>query len=132
MINSKILACILSLSLLSGCTHFTKHDANPIPPENRLIVFTSHKPEVYAPIIKEFELRTGISVEVQAGGTTEMLEKIKNGEDVINKWVKELNLNIEERFKLSWDDKYTSLCKEQGITPVKDVIFDENIIMPKA
>ena len=58
-----------------------KHDANPIPPENRLIVFTSHKPEVYAPIIKEFELRTGISVEVQAGGTTEMLEKIKNGED---------------------------------------------------
>ena len=76
-INSKILACILSLSLFSGCTHFTKHDANPIPPENRLIVFTSHKPEVYAPIIKEFELRTGISVEVQAGGTTEMLEKIK-------------------------------------------------------
>ena len=80
-INSKILACILSLSLLSGCTHFTKHDANPIPPANRLIIFTSHKSEVYAPIIKEFELRTGISVEVQAGGTTEMIEKIKNGED---------------------------------------------------
>ena len=56
-------------------------NANPIPPTNRLIVFTSHKSEVYAPIIKEFELRTGISVEVQAGGTTEMLEKIKNGED---------------------------------------------------
>ena len=79
-INSKLLACILSLSLLTGCAHFTKHDTNPIPPTNRLIVFTSHKSEVYAPIIKEFELRTGISVEVQAGGTTEMLEKIKNGE----------------------------------------------------
>ncbi len=68
----------------------------------------------------------GIALEI------ENKSKIKNGEDVINKWVKELNLNIEERYKLSWDDKYTSLCKEQGITPVKDVIFDENIIMPKA
>ena len=68
----------------------------------------------------------GIALEI------ENKSKIKNGEDVINKWVKELNLNIKERFKLSWNDKYTSLCKEQGITPVKDVIFDENIIMPKA
>ena len=68
----------------------------------------------------------GIALEI------ENKSKIKNGEDVINKWVEELNLNIEERYKLSWDDKYTSLCKEQGITPVKDVIFDENIIMPKA
>ena len=67
----------------------------------------------------------GIALEI------ENKSKIKNGEDVINKWVKELNLNIEERYKLSWDDKYTSLCKEQGITPVKDVIFSENIIMPK-
>ena len=68
----------------------------------------------------------GIALEI------ENKSEIKNGEDVINKWVKELNLNIKERFKLSWDDKYASLCKEQGITPVKDVIFDENIIMPKA
>lgn len=68
----------------------------------------------------------GIALEI------ENKSKTQKGEDVINKWVKELNLNIEERYKLSWDDKYTSLCKEQGITPVKDVIFDENIIMPKA
>ena len=68
----------------------------------------------------------GIALEI------ENKSKTQKGENVINKWVKELNLNIEERFKLSWDDKYTSLCKEQGITPVKDVIFDENIIMPKS
>ena len=67
----------------------------------------------------------GIALEI------ENKSKTKKGEDVINQWVTELNLNIEERYKLSWDDKYTSLCKEQGITPVKDVIFDENIIMPK-
>ena len=67
----------------------------------------------------------GIALEI------ENKSKTQKGEDVINKWVKELNLNIEERYKLSWDDKYISLCKEQGIIPVKDVIFDENIIMPK-
>ena len=37
-------------------------------------MYTSHKQEVYAPIIKEFEERTGIWVEVVPGGTTELLE----------------------------------------------------------
>ena len=44
---------------------------------------------------------------------------------------KKLNLKIEERYKLSWDDKYKEICKEHGIKTVKDVIFDKNIIMPK-
>lgn len=43
----------------------------------RLTVYTSHKPEVYEPIIKEFEERTGIWVQVKAGGTTELLEEIR-------------------------------------------------------
>ena len=37
--------------------------------ENQLIVYTSHKEEVYLPIIREFESRTGIWVDVHAGGT---------------------------------------------------------------
>lgn len=45
--------------------------------EQKLIVYTSHKEEVYGPIIKEFEERTGIWVEVQDGGTTELLEAIR-------------------------------------------------------
>ena len=45
--------------------------------EKRLTVYTSHKQEVYAPIIKEFEERTGIWVEVVPGGTTELLERIR-------------------------------------------------------
>lgn len=51
--------------------------------ENRLIVCTSHKQEVYSPIIKEFEERTGIWVQVKTGGTTELLEKIReeNGQN---------------------------------------------------
>ena len=67
----------------------------------------------------------GIALEI------ENKSKIKNGEEIIRKWLNILNLDIQEAFKLSWDDKYTSLCKEQGIKPVKDVIFDNNIIMPK-
>lgn len=36
------------------------------------MVYTSHKEEVYWPIIKEFEERTGIWVEVVSGGTNEL------------------------------------------------------------
>ena len=67
----------------------------------------------------------GIALEI------ENKSKIKSGKEVIKKWLNILNLDIQESFKLSWDDKYTSLCKEQGIEPVKDVIFDHNITMPK-
>ena len=67
----------------------------------------------------------GIALEI------ENKSKIKNGEEIIRKWLNILNLDIQEAFKLSWDDKYTSLCEAQGIKPVKDVIFDDNITMPK-
>ena len=67
----------------------------------------------------------GIALEI------ENKSKIKNGEEIIRKWLNILNIDIQEAFKLSWDDKYTSLCKEQGIVSVKDVIFDDNITMPK-
>jgi iron(III) transport system substrate-binding protein len=49
--------------------------------ENKLVVYTSHKEEVYSPIIKEFEERTGIWVQVISGGTTEILEQIANDSD---------------------------------------------------
>ncbi len=56
--------------------------------DQKLIVYTSHKKEVYEPVIKEFEERTGIWVEVITGGTNEMLERIasedgKNSGDVM-------------------------------------------------
>ncbi|MDO4328958.1 MAG: extracellular solute-binding protein [Lachnospiraceae bacterium] len=51
-----------------------------ISEENKLIVYTSHKEEVYGPIIREFEERTGIWVQVRAGGTTELLEAIAGEE----------------------------------------------------
>lgn len=37
--------------------------------------------------------------------------------------MKLLDLNYEDSFRLSWDDKYEELCKEQNITQVNDVLF---------
>lgn len=45
--------------------------------EERLVIYTSHKEEVYWPIVKEFEERTGIWVEVVTGGTSELLERLE-------------------------------------------------------
>lgn len=41
-----------------------------------LALYTSHKEEVYRPIVEEFEKRTGIWVDVVTGGTNELLERI--------------------------------------------------------
>jgi iron(III) transport system substrate-binding protein len=65
------------LFLLSGCGTGADAPAQRPPEEaKRLVVYTSHKQEVYEPIIREFERRTGIFVTVQTGGTNEMLERI--------------------------------------------------------
>lgn len=48
-----------------------------IPEEKKLVIYTSHKEEIYTPIIKEFEERTGIWVELHTGGTSELLEEIQ-------------------------------------------------------
>ncbi len=50
-----------------------------VPEEKQLIVYTSHKEEVYLPIIREFENRTGIWVEIHAGGTAELLSQVRDG-----------------------------------------------------
>ncbi len=52
-----------------------------VPEEKQLIVYTSHKEEVYLPIIREFENRTGIWVEIHAGGTAEMFSEVREGLD---------------------------------------------------
>lgn len=49
----------------------------------------------------------------------------KNPKDIVKKYLTILNLDINNSYKLSWDDKYTSLCKEQNIEIYKDVTFDK-------
>ena len=48
-----------------------------IPEDKKLIVYTAHKEEVYEPIIKEFEERTGIFVELKAGDTIALFEELQ-------------------------------------------------------
>ncbi len=53
----------------------------------------------------------------------------KSPEETIMYWVNKLGLNLNNSFRLSWDDKYTDLCKEQKIEIFKNVTF--GLPMPK-
>ena len=77
--RGRLAALALAAGLtLTGCGA----QENGVPPEfipeegERLVVYTSHKEEVYWPIVKEFEERTGIWVEVVPGGTNELLARL--------------------------------------------------------
>lgn len=68
--------------LLSGCGAggLERGDeaasAYRIPESEKLVIYTSHKEEVYGPIVKEFEERTGIYVEVKQGATLGLFDEI--------------------------------------------------------
>ena len=46
---------------------------------------------------------------------------------VIDKYIKLLNLDYKDSYRLSWDDKYNELCKEQGKVIYKHVLFDKDM-----
>ena len=81
--QNKILALFLTATVLLGsCGSKSAVEYAFSPGEaSRLVVYTSHKQEIYGPIIKEFEERTGIWVQVVDGGTSEMLERIESEKD---------------------------------------------------
>lgn len=75
--------CLLLL-LLSACSFDSRQkdveyisEKYAVPDKKQLIIYTSHKEEVYLPIIREFENRTGIWVEVHSGGTAQMMQEAK-------------------------------------------------------
>ena len=71
------LAVLTAASLLfTGCGQ-SEEAVYQIPEDKKLIVYTAHKEEVYAPIIKEFEERTGIFVELKAGDTIALFEELQ-------------------------------------------------------
>ena len=72
------------LFLLAGCGARTAPDAQlSFAPEqsDRLVVYTSHKEEVWRPVVQEFEARTGIWVDVVTGGSNELLARIAQESD---------------------------------------------------
>ena len=64
----------------------------------------------------------GIALEIENKG-------ISNPEEAVKKYVEMLGLDINDSYRLSWDDKYSELCKEQNIKELKEVSFGKE--MPK-
>ncbi len=65
----------------------------------------------------------GVALEI------ENKSKTKKAEETILYWIKKLGLKQENAYRLSWDDKYTELCKNQKIERFKHVKF--GLPMPK-
>ncbi len=55
--------------------------------------------------------------------------KDKNAIDVIKEWINKLKFDINNAYRLSWDDKYAELCKEQNKNIENIVRFNKD--MPK-
>lgn len=78
----RYLCLLLAVLLLSGCGAESGDQPGYAPPESeRLVVYTSHKEELWRPIVREFEERTGIWVDVVTGGSNELLERIASEAD---------------------------------------------------
>lgn len=60
----------------------------------------------------------GIALEIENKSSS------NNPDVIVKKWVQKLGLDIRQSFKLSWDDKYSELCKEQNIEQYNHVTFD--------
>lgn len=73
----RIIAGLMFAMGICGCAADEESEDYRLDEGQKLIVYTSHKKEIYEPIIKEFEERSGIWVEIIPGGTNELLEKIK-------------------------------------------------------
>lgn len=73
---SALLLCFVIAVVSSTATASSAADSFAPYDNIRLVIYTSHKVEIYQPIIREFEQRTGIWVQVTSGGTNDMLRQI--------------------------------------------------------
>lgn len=79
---SRILSILLACLILTGCAGSNPGISDFTPSEDRkLVIYTSHKETVYQSIIREFEERTGIWVELVNGGTYDMLDQLRAEQD---------------------------------------------------
>lgn len=74
-----VLAAGLAGMCLTGCTQKTA--ARTGETDEALVVYCPHPLEFINPIVSEFEARTGICVDVQTGGTGELLARAEQGEE---------------------------------------------------
>ena len=97
------------LFIVSNVMHFTTVESY----ERYRTVFENDEVEIS---VDEYPF--GVCVEIENKST------IKNPEDVVKEWVNRIGLNINDAYRLSWDDKYLELCEEQGIERFNEVTFD--------
>lgn len=64
----------------------------------------------------------GLALEIESKRDSDI-----DSNNIIKYWVNVLGLDIKDAYRLSWDDKYTSLCKEQNIKFYKNVTFDKQM-----
>ena len=115
----RALALALMLLLLAGCGTAGELAAFAPDDAERLVIYTSHKEEVYGPIVKEFQQRTGIWVEVVTGGSNELLERIameaESGEPVCD-----LMFGGGVESLAAYEDCFEP-CKPEGVEYLRDV-----------
>ena len=112
------LALTILLLALSGCAGGTDVSGFAPGEGERLVIYTSHKEEVYGPIVKEFQQRTGIWVEVVTGGSNELLERIameaESGEPVCD-----LMFGGGVESLAAYEDCFEP-CKPEGVEYLRD------------
>ena len=81
MKKRRMIAALVLLLTLTGCAQTAVQPDFAPAEEKRLVLYTSHKKEVWSPLVREFEARTGIWVEVVEGGSNELLEQLSQQKD---------------------------------------------------
>ncbi len=64
----------------------------------------------------------GLALEIECNK-----EYNEDADKIINKYTSVLNLDKNNKYRLSWDDKYEELCREQSKEIYKDVSFDKDM-----
>ena len=99
-------------ALLEGVLHLTLVESY----ERYRSVFSNEDVEI---VVDEYPF--GLCIEI------ENKSKDKDPESVIKEWVSKIGLDINEAYRLSWDDKYSELCKEQSKKVENIVRFDKEM-----
>lgn len=98
--------------IIENVMHFKVVDSY----EKYRTIFTNEDVEIS---IDEYHF--GIALEIENKSST------KNPEEVVMNYASKLKLNIKDSYRLSWDDKYVELCKEQNKEIYNEVTFDKDM-----
>ena len=98
--------------IIENVMHFKVVDSY----ERYRTIFTNEDVEIS---IDEYPF--GIVLEIENKSST------KNPEEVVMNYVSKLKLNIKDSYRLSWDDKYVEVCKEQNKEIYNEVTFDKDM-----